>query len=139
LFRNRFGLSGTVAGFPLMSLGLGLLVAASISPQILVALERPIPGSWGRRLRSLSAHCFAVMATLAYSTYLLHKEIGHLCRIHFSHYMEPGSWSAFLIAFSASLLAASLLYLAVERPFLRLRERLSSRRSVPTAESAVAS
>lgn len=138
LFRNRFGLSGTLAGFPLMSLGLGLLVAASISPQILEALDRAIPSFWGQRFRALAAQCFAVMATLAYSLYLTHKEIAHFCRIHFGHYMEPGSWPAFAIAFSASMLAASLLYLAVERPFLRLRERLSARRAAPIAESAAA-
>jgi len=139
LFRDRFGSSGTVVGFPLMSLGLGLLVGSSISPQILGALERAIPSSWGQRFRALATQSFAVMATLAYSTYLIHKEIGHLCRDHFSQYMQSGGWTAFLIAFSASLLAASLLYLAVERPFLRLRERLSASRSAPTAESAVAS
>jgi peptidoglycan/LPS O-acetylase OafA/YrhL len=139
LFRDRFGLSGTVVGFPLMSLGLGLLVACSISPQVIGWLQRVLPGHRGERIRSLSAQCFAVMATLAYSLYLTHKEIGHLCRVHLGQYMESRGWPALGLAFAASICVATLLYLAVERPFLRLRERLSARRPAPCAESAVAS
>jgi peptidoglycan/LPS O-acetylase OafA/YrhL len=138
LFRDRFGLYGTLVGFPLMSLGLGLLVASSISPQILGSLERVLPGIWGKQLRSLSTQSFSVMATLAYSLYLTHKEIGHLCRVHLDRYMQSGGWPAFVIAFVVSILAAALLYLAVERPFLRLRERLSARQPRPAAESATA-
>ena len=79
------------------------------------------------------------MATLAYSLYLTHKEIGHLCRVHLGQYMESRGWPALGLAFAASICVATLLYLAVERPFLRLRERLSARRPAPCAESAVAS
>ena len=139
LFRDRFVFSATLIGFPLISLGLGFLVACSISPQILAWLQRMLPGRRGQRIRSLSAQCFALMATLAYSLYLTHKEIAHLCRIHLGRYIQSGSWSAVAIAVIASLCVATLLYLAVERPFLRLRERLSSRRPAPSAESAVAS
>ena len=138
LFRNRFGLPGTLAGFPLMSLGLGLLMTASISAQVLGRLQRVLPGRRGERIRSVCAQGFAVMATLAYSLYLTHKEIGHLCREHFGQYMQPGGWPAFAIAFSASILVAALLYLLVERPFLRLRERIAARQTSTAAESAIA-
>ena len=138
LFRDRFSLSGTLAGFPLMSIGLGFLVASSISPQLLASLQRVLPGLRGARIRSLSAQCSAVMATLAYSLYLTHKEIGNLCHVHLGHYMQSGGWPALVIAITASMCVATLLYLAVERPFLRLRERLSSRQPRPAAESAVA-
>src|SRR6185437_7846404 len=139
LFRDRFVFSATLIGFPLLSLGLGFVVAASISPQVLAWLQRVLPGRRGERIRSLSAQCFALMATLAYSLYLTHKEIAHLCRVHLGRYIQSGSWSAVAIALIASICVATLLYLAVERPFLRLRERLSSRRPAPSAESAVAS
>ncbi len=138
IFRDRFGLSSTIVGFPLMSLGLGFLVASSISPKVLASLKRILPGSWGASIRAFSAQSFGIMATLAYSLYLTHKEIGHLCRAHIGHYMASGGWPAFTIVFGASLLAAALLYLGVERPFLRLRERLSARQA-RTVESAVAS
>lgn len=138
LFRNRFGLPATLVGFPLMSLGLGLLVASSISPQILMALRRALPGWWGEKIRVSSAHLFSAIATLAYSVYLTHKEIGHL-GAHLGRYMQSGGWPSLIILFSTSILAAALLYLAVERPFLRLRERLSARQPRPAAESAIAS
>ena len=138
LFFDRFGFYGTVVGFPLMSLGLALLVASSISPQVLGWLERVLPGTWGERIRSLSAQSFNVMATLAYSLYLTHKQIGHLDHLYLSSYMQSGGWSSVMILFSSSVIAATLLYLLVERPFLRLRERLSARGSRPAAESAVA-
>lgn len=138
LFRDRFVFSATLVGFPLMSLGLGLLVACSISPQILGWLRKALPGTSGERFRRWSAHIFAAAATLAYSLYLTHKEISHLCRVHLSGYMQTGGWLALVITFLASLITACLLYLAIERPFLRLRERLSARQSRSDAASAVA-
>lgn len=139
LFRDRFVFSATLVGYPLLSLGLGLLVACSISPQLLASLQRLLPGRRGERIRLLSGQCFAMLATLAYSLYLTHKQISHLCRVHLSQYMQPAGWSALALTFIASICVAILLYLAVERPFLRLRERLSSRQARITAESAVAS
>jgi peptidoglycan/LPS O-acetylase OafA/YrhL len=138
LFRDRFVFSATLVGYPLLSLGLGLLVACSISPQLLASLQRVLPARRGERFRSLSAQCFAVMATLAYSLYLTHKEIAHLCRVHLARYTQSGGWPALALTFTASICVAALLYLAVERPFLRLRERLSARQPART-ESAVAS
>lgn len=138
LFRDRFSFSATLGGFPLMSLGLGLLVAFSISPQVLGWLRTVLPHPWGDKIRAISAQSFSVMATLAYSLYLTHKAIGHLCSVHLSQYMQSGGWPAFAIAFSASIVTAALLYLAVERPFLRLRERLSARQSSSSADSAIA-
>jgi peptidoglycan/LPS O-acetylase OafA/YrhL len=138
LFLDRFGFYGTVVGFPLMSFGLGLLVASSISPHIVGWLQRVFRGAWGRQLRFFAAQSFSVIATLAYSLYLTHKEIGHLCRQYLGPYVEAGGWPAFAIIFVACTVAATLLYLSVERPFLRLRERLSVPGSRPAAESAVA-
>jgi peptidoglycan/LPS O-acetylase OafA/YrhL len=110
LFVDRWSFSGTVIGFPLMALGLGLLVASSVSPT-----------SWLSRVRG-----FGFIAALAYSLYLTHKEIVHLDHLFLLRYVEAGRWLALLIYFTTSFLAASLLYLLVERPFLRWREKLSS-------------
>jgi peptidoglycan/LPS O-acetylase OafA/YrhL len=139
LFHDRFSFSATLVGFPLMSIGLGLFAACSISPQILGWLQRVFPGAWGKQLRFFAAQSFSVIATLAYSLYLTHKEIGHLCRVHLSQYMGSGGWPAFAIAFAASFVCAAVLYVAVERPFLRWRERLSARRARPASQSATAS
>jgi peptidoglycan/LPS O-acetylase OafA/YrhL len=41
--------------------------------------------------------------------------------------VEGRGWLALVAYFGFSFLAAFVLYMAVERPFLRLRERISSR------------
>ena len=139
LFRDRFSLSGTLFGFPLISLGLGLLIISTISPPNVEFCRRALPGSAGMEIRRLFIQASAIAATLAYSLYLTHKEIGHLDRVYLGSYMQSGGWPAISVLFVTSTLAAALLYFGVERPFLRLRERIMSRRPSPAAESAVAS
>ncbi|HEX4603544.1 MAG TPA: hypothetical protein VH724_06080 [Candidatus Angelobacter sp.] len=78
-----------------------------------------------------------MIAALAYSLYLTHKEIVHLDRIFFPSYVGSGKWLALLIYFASSIIVATALYLAVERPFLRLREKLPSRKA-PLVEGATA-
>jgi peptidoglycan/LPS O-acetylase OafA/YrhL len=111
LFNDRFAFSASVIGFPLLSIGLGLLIASSIAP------TSPLSKVRG----------FGLIAALAYSTYLTHKEIIHQVRMHWPRLVEAGGWLAFVVYFALSFLAAFVLYLAIERPFLRLRERISSR------------
>lgn len=115
LFHIKFDLAPNVFGFPLLALGLGLLLVSSVSP-----------GSILSKVRG-----FGFVATLAYSMYLTHKEIIHLDRIYLLHSVESRSWLALLVYFASSLLAAALLYLAIERPFLRLRDRLTASAASP--------
>ena len=70
---------------------------------------------------------FGLIAALAYSAYLTHKEIIHFVRSHLPRLVESGGWLALVAYFVFSFLAAFVLYMAIERPFLRLRERISSR------------
>jgi peptidoglycan/LPS O-acetylase OafA/YrhL len=111
LFSDRFSFSASVIGFPLLAVGLVLLIASSIAP------TSPLSKVRG----------FGLIAALAYSSYLTHKEIIHLVRIHLPRLVESRGWFALLAYFAFSFLAAFVLYLAIERPFLRLRERISSR------------
>jgi peptidoglycan/LPS O-acetylase OafA/YrhL len=111
LFRDRLSFSGAVIGFPIMALGLGLLITSSIAP------SSPLSKVRG----------FGLIATLAYSAYLTHKEIIHLVRDHLPRLVESRGWFALFVYFAFSFFAAFVLYLAVERPFLRLRERISSK------------
>ena len=123
LFRDRFSFSATVFGFPLLSLGLALIVAASISPRCALSHIRG----------------FAIPATLAYSLYLTHKEIGHLDQLYLGRLLGDGAtWMNLVVAFGTSFLAAALLYLVVERPFLKWRERISSRSRRASAKTLVA-
>jgi peptidoglycan/LPS O-acetylase OafA/YrhL len=111
LFRDRLSFPAAVIGYPLLVLGLGLLTASSIAP------SSPLSKIRG----------FGLIAALAYSAYLTHKEIIHMVRIHLPRLVESRGWLALAVYFAFSFLVAFALYLAVERPFLRLRERISSR------------
>jgi peptidoglycan/LPS O-acetylase OafA/YrhL len=121
LFRERMAFSAALVGFPLLAIGLGLLIASSMAP------SSPLSKVRG----------FGLIATLAYSLYLTHKEVVHLDQVFFLRYVEPGGWMAFLIYFATSFMAATVLYLAIERPFLRLREKITSR-SLRTVQKSAA-
>jgi peptidoglycan/LPS O-acetylase OafA/YrhL len=56
----------------------------------------------------------------------------HAVHEHWPRRVEGGGWLALVAYYVFSFLAAFVLYLAVERPFLRLRERISA----PTSKSA---
>jgi len=122
LFADRLSFSASVIGFPLLAIGLGLLIASSIAP------SSPLSKVRG----------FALIAALAYSTYLTHKEVIHFVRVHLPQLVESGGWLALAAYFAFSFLAAFVLYIAIERPFLRLRERLSSRVVTPVENTLAA-
>jgi len=111
LFNDRPSFSGSVMGFPVLAIGLGLLIASSIAP------SSPLSKIRG----------FGLVAALAYSTYLTHKEVIHFIYHHLPRLVEARGWIALSIYFAFSFAAAFVLYMAVERPFLRLRERITSR------------
>lgn len=100
--------AGVVFGFPLLSLGFGLLVAAAASRNGL--LRARVPGA-------------KTAATLAFSLYLTHKQIAHLDRILFPWLQQHTGWLAAEVYAATCLACAALLYLCVERPFLLLRDR----------------
>jgi peptidoglycan/LPS O-acetylase OafA/YrhL len=122
LFSDRLSFSGAVMGFPLLAFGLGSLIASSIAP------SSPLSKVRG----------FGLIAAIAYSTYLTHKEIIHQVRVHCPRLVEGDGWLALVAYFAFSFLAAFVLYLAVERPFLRLRERISSRVVTPVENTVTA-
>jgi peptidoglycan/LPS O-acetylase OafA/YrhL len=100
-----------VFGFPLVSLTMACFVAACVSPSAIVQ-RVPIPG-------------VATIAALSYSLYLSHK---------FSlHVAAANGFDGFVGLSVATLLAGAALHFGVERPFLKLRERL---RSSPLAARA---
>jgi peptidoglycan/LPS O-acetylase OafA/YrhL len=111
LFSERFGHAAAVVGFPLLSLGLALIVASAAAPNGLLA-----------KLRG-----FGWLAALAYSLYLTHKEIVHLDFDYLPSLTHQGGWLAPVTYFVTSFAAAAALYLCIERPFLKWRERLSAR------------
>ena len=110
LFRQRTGLPGNSIGWPVLSLGLGLLVFAGAGNRSVIARWR-VPGAgW--------------LAAISYSLYLVHKAVFHLVETAWGPSLEGRGAVAFCAYGVAALLAGAALYYAVERPFLRLRERM---------------
>lgn len=109
---------GVLVGFPVLSLGLALLVAAAVCENGF--LRRRVPGA-------------KMVATLAFGLYLTHKEVAHVDR-QLLPWMEKPSWSAAAVYAVTCFAVAGVLYLGVERPFLRLRAR---RMGQPKAAMAV--
>jgi peptidoglycan/LPS O-acetylase OafA/YrhL len=111
---------GVIVGFPLLSLGLGLVTASSVSKNGLLARVR-VPGAES-------------LATLAFSLYLTHKAVGHVVMQRFPRIavaQGPESWVLYAVA---CFLVALLLHVAVERPFLRLRDRRTRHESISALE-----
>jgi peptidoglycan/LPS O-acetylase OafA/YrhL len=105
--------STAVFGFPLLALGFGVLVLSCLSPGSFLANHR-FPGASNG-------------ATLAYSTYLTHKEVMHLDRLYFGSYVQMDGPAGLAIYAVTFLGAACVLYFGVERPFLKLRDRILTR------------
>ncbi|WP_256077257.1 acyltransferase [Massilia sp. YIM B04103] len=107
---DHYGQAITVAGYPLLGLGFSLLLLSALSP-----------ASWLCRLRVPGA---AAIAIWSYAIYLTHKQLCILLKPELlKHGMGPESAGAIAIMLLASGLAGWLLYLLVETPFMKLRER----------------
>lgn len=114
LTSDRISLASAIFGFPVLSAGLGFLLASSVSTNGVLARIR-VPGA-------------GIVATLAYSLYLTHKEMMHLDQTLIQGWLPMEGLGAFLVYGATSFAAAWLLYYAIERPFLRLRDRFLGRR-----------
>jgi peptidoglycan/LPS O-acetylase OafA/YrhL len=115
LFRDRTGFIPSVFGYPLLSAGLALLVLAGAGTRSWIG-KRRVPGAgW--------------IALISYSLYLVHKPVYHMVDSALGSQLQGEGAIAFLVYGAAAVLAGALLYYAVERPFLRLRERVTLRQS----------
>ena len=104
------GFASAVFGFPLLSAGLAAILVALVSPL-----------RWTGRLRVPGARPVAAMA---FSLYLTHKAVFHLVREHLGDQIDKSNLFAFCVYLGAALAVGALLYLCVERPGMRLRERV---------------
>ncbi|HZZ67396.1 MAG TPA: acyltransferase [Phenylobacterium sp.] len=117
IFSGPRGLVPTVFGYPLVSIGMTALVAAAAGPTGILG-RQAIPGA-------------ATIAAMAYSLYLTHKQIYHMVHVAVGASLDGRPVLAFLTYAGAAMAGGAILYLAVERPFLRLRERLGPGRLRP--------
>jgi peptidoglycan/LPS O-acetylase OafA/YrhL len=109
IFKDRFGPVGTLIGFPLMAIAMALLVAAGADTRCWFGRMR-LPGT-------------KLVATLAFSLYLTHKEVAHLDELYLPGVMGGANWRSALLIAASCLVVASAFYFVVERPFLVLRDR----------------
>ena len=101
----------SVFGFPLVSIGYGVMVLGAISPS-----------SFLYRFKS---GVLTTIAALSYAVYLTHKIIIHVTQeLLAGDALARDSNAMFLICTVTSLLGAFLLNRLVEKPFLKLREKL---------------
>ena len=123
LLANQRDFIPTVFGYPLLSWGLAALTAAAASPTSLLGRWRA-PGA-------------GAIAAMAYSLYLTHKQVYHMVHVAVGTGLDDRPVVAVATYAGAALGAGALLYLAVERPFLKLRARLDrggSQAPIPAAE-----
>jgi peptidoglycan/LPS O-acetylase OafA/YrhL len=120
LFRNDglgdtqgAGAWGTVIGFPILAVGLGLVLSSSVSTNGLLSRFR-IPG-----VRAIAA--------LAFTLYLTHKGAAHLDRIYLPSLTSGRDVRTAMIYTVSCLAAALVLHFCVERPFMLLRDRFDKR------------
>jgi len=119
VFSEERGLLGNSIGWPVLSLALALLVFAGAQPHGWLG-KRALPGA-------------AWIAAISFSLYLVHKPMYGVVQSRLGEWLEGRGIVAYAVYGAASLLAAALLYYAVEKPFLRLRGRVLSRDRVAPA------
>lgn len=105
-------LTGAVVVYPLAAVGTALLLS------MLLDIEPS--------LRRLPLAPVTAIATLAYSLYLTHKPVQHMLRARLGDELLRG-WSGLALYLLADVGAAVLLWLLLEQPGLKLRDRLLAR------------
>jgi len=106
--------SATAFGYPLVDAGYAVLVLAALSP--------------GCLLYRFDSRLTAWIAAISYSLYLVHKPLIHLTQVVLGGYGFNADGNAvFLAASVVAVLGGWALHLGVERPALRLRDRLLKR------------
>jgi peptidoglycan/LPS O-acetylase OafA/YrhL len=123
LFRDGevAGFLAATFGFTLLALSMSLLVIAGANRRSLIG-RWTIPGA-------------GALAAGAYSLYLSHKIVFHQVSLWSQTWPQAEKGLAFAVAFAAACVVAAALYWAIERPFLKLRDRF--RDAAKAAPSAV--
>jgi peptidoglycan/LPS O-acetylase OafA/YrhL len=115
---NQYSFNGAVFGFPAISLAYGVLVLAALSPTSVLYRHASGLTRW--------------IATLSYSIYLTHKQLIHLThQVLAPRGIGNDTYTSFWICMGISVIGGWVLHQTVEKPFLKLRERLLSRSRLP--------
>jgi peptidoglycan/LPS O-acetylase OafA/YrhL len=106
-------LAGATFGYPLLALGCACILAASLE--------------WERAFGAWRVPGAGTIAILSYSIYLTHKLASHATVLLLGKDAMSGI-GGFVLYFASGIAVGAVLYWTVERPFLLLRDRISSRR-----------
>jgi peptidoglycan/LPS O-acetylase OafA/YrhL len=129
MFRGRFHLltgvtaASTLIGFPVLSLGLAMWIPGAANARCWLGRMR-LPG-------------VQLLATLAFSLYLTHKEVAGRVNVWLLTVHQDRTWLAVLVYAVSCVAVAALLYVLVERPMLALRDRREARRVDVDVEARV--
>jgi len=111
LCRDQNSFPASVYGFPLVSLGYGAVVAGAVCPSCI--------------LYKFKSRVTAQIATLSYSIYLIHKIMLTISQKIFGQMgIDKNSNVMLIIGIISSIAGALLLRYLVEKPFLRLRDKI---------------
>lgn len=111
LCMDESSFEASVAGFPVISIGYGLMVLGAISPAGLLFKFKSVVTS--------------TLANLSYGVYLTHKFVIHIAQVQFRKLkIAEDSMLMMLISISACLLFAFVLNKVIEKPFLKLRDKV---------------
>ena len=114
--RNSF--NANVFGFPLIAIGFGFIVFAAISPHCI--------------LYKFKSRITSSIAILSYSIYLIHKAIRHLCFLYFGKMgIDEESYWMLLLSIVFTMLGALILRYTIEKPFLKLRDKILANKTNP--------
>ena len=120
LVATRIGCTGyhnfdtAVWGFPLISIGYGLILAAMVCPS--------------NPLFKLKSFLTAQIATLSYAMYLCHKIVIHVVQLLLGSLgMDTNSNLVMLLCFAAIITTATLMRYAIEKPALNWRNKALTR------------
>jgi peptidoglycan/LPS O-acetylase OafA/YrhL len=113
IFWAQASLLASAIGYPLLSFSMALLVVAGASASSLIG-RVAVPGA-------------GLIAAMSYSLYLSHKAAIHLLQAWAGTALAGRPLMCFLAYAAVVMLVGGALYLGVERPFLRLRDRLLKR------------
>jgi len=108
---------GALFLYPLVALGCACLVPAALSPRTPLG-RQALPGA-------------RTLALLSFSLYLTHRQVYAWLGDVAADLASQAPAAAFVLLNGASLAVAALLYVAIERPGLRLRARLRSAAAQP--------
>lgn len=124
LCEDQSGFAASIFGYPLISVGYGLMVIAAVSPSGF--------------LYRVSSRATALIAKLSFVLYLSHKGVIHLVQPLFEKAgMAPKGNLMLVASLLAALVGAFVLNKIVEVPFLRLRQRVLNKRKLNKAPVAV--